>query len=71
MDGKETGVDCGGDCTSCADYSIIWISISVIGALIFGVLLFMYFKLKRQGRELSWEELMKKWTPGQKGYVPR
>jgi parallel beta-helix repeat protein len=71
MDGKETGVDCGGDCASCADYSIIWISISVIGALIFGVLLFMYFKLKRQGRELSWEELMKKWTPGQKGYVPR
>jgi hypothetical protein len=67
MDGNETGIDCGGYCTPCADYSLVWIAVSVIGAVVFGFLLFMYFHFRKHGKELTWEELMKKWTPD-KGY---
>jgi uncharacterized membrane protein (DUF4010 family) len=41
---------------------MVWISLSVVGAAVLGILLFLYFKLRKQGRELTWEELMKKWT---------
>jgi hypothetical protein len=67
MDGSEYGVDCGGDCPPCFDYTSIWMTISIIGAAILGILVFMYFYLRRQGRELTWDELMKKWG-GQDGY---
>ena len=63
QDGNETGVDCGGFCPACVDYTPVWISISMVGAVIFGALLILYFRLRKQGRELSWEELFKRWTP--------
>jgi hypothetical protein len=62
QDGNETGTDCGGECKPCPDYTMVWISLSVVGAAVLGILLFLYFKLRKQGRELTWEELMKKWT---------
>jgi hypothetical protein len=63
MDGNEQGIDCGSDCTPCPDYSFLWISISVIGGIVLAILLVMYFKLKKQGKELTWGELSKKWSP--------
>jgi len=66
QDGTETGIDCGGDCPACPFYKNIWFYVSLSGAGILGFLLFMYFRLRKQGRELSWDELMKKWTPAAK-----
>jgi hypothetical protein len=63
QDGNETGTDCGGECTPCQDYTMIWICLSATGAIVLGILLFLYFKLRKQGKELTWEELAKKWTP--------
>jgi hypothetical protein len=63
MDGSEEDVDCGGDCPPCFDYTAIWMTISIIGAAILAILVFMYFYLRRHGKELTWDELMRKWTP--------
>ncbi|MCX6814648.1 MAG: MopE-related protein, partial [Candidatus Aenigmarchaeota archaeon] len=67
QDGNETGVDCGGNCKACADYTFVWVALSITGAIILGILLFLYFKLRKQGKELTWEELARKWTPASGG----
>jgi hypothetical protein len=65
MDYNEEGVDCGGSCDECLDiisqylpYILIGMGIIVIVVL---VAVFMYFK--KHGRELTWEEVMKRYTP--------
>jgi parallel beta-helix repeat protein len=64
MDYNEEGVDCGGSCSECRDiisdylpYILIGMGVSIIA-----VLLVLYLYFRKQGRELTWEELMKKYT---------
>ena len=41
-----------------------WWMLSVIGVVILAVLLILYFSMKKEGKELTWESLKKKYTPG-------
>jgi hypothetical protein len=41
-----------------------WWILSVIGAVILIVILILYFSMKKEGKELTWESLKKKYTPG-------
>lgn len=61
VDFDETGVDCGGDdCGSCMQFP--WYVLAIIGAVIL-VLLYMLMKtFKKEGKELTWEELKKKYS---------
>ena len=66
-DEDEGGIDCGGDsCDPCALFPY-WILI-VLGAAI-AVILFLLMKMfKKEGKELTWEELRKKYTPAEPQY---
>jgi hypothetical protein len=61
-DQSEEAVDCGGVCPVQCSVDYIWIVVSAAGAGILGFLLVMYFRLRREGRELTWEELKNRWA---------
>jgi hypothetical protein len=60
-DGSEEGVDCGGDCPACFVWG--WLFLTAGGVVILLILAFVWLHFRKQGRELTWEELKKKWTP--------
>jgi hypothetical protein len=60
QDGNEEGVDCGGDCPACFQWG--WLFLTAGGVVILLILLVVWLHFRRQGRELTWEELKKKWT---------
>jgi hypothetical protein len=62
VDEDEEGVDCGGDCpTKCFVWG--WLFLTAGGVVILLILLVVWLHFRKQGRELTWEELKKKWTP--------
>jgi hypothetical protein len=63
QDGNEEGIDCGGDCPACFVWG--WLFLTAGGIVILLILAFVWLHFKKQGRELSWEELKKKWTPSE------
>ncbi len=64
QDYDEEGIDCGGSsCNPCAGFP--WWILIVVGVVIIGMLLFLMKSFKDEGRELTWEELKKKYTPAQ------
>lgn len=60
QDMNEDGIDCGGDCPACFVWG--WLFLTAGGVVILLILLYVWLHMKRQGRELTWEELKKKWT---------
>jgi parallel beta-helix repeat protein len=64
LDYDEEDVDCGGSCEECLDIISEYLPYILIGmgvlVLVLLIALFLYFK--RHGKELTWEELMKKYT---------
>jgi hypothetical protein len=64
QDADEEGTDCGGvDCPACFVWGWLWLTAG--GIVILLTLAFVWLHFKRQGRELTWEELKKKWTPSE------
>jgi len=62
MDADEEGADCGGkDCPPCFVWG--WLFLTGGGIAIILILLFVWTHFRKQGRELTWDELKKKWTP--------
>lgn len=62
QDVDEEGIDCGGtDCPACFVWG--WLFLTAGGIVILIILAVVWLHLKKQGRELTWEELKKKWTP--------
>ncbi len=60
QDASEDGVDCGGSCPACFVWG--WLFLTAGGIAILLILLYVWLHMKRQGRELTWEELNKKWA---------
>ena len=63
QDANEEGTDCGGDCPACFVWGWLWLTAG--GVVILLILAFVWLHFRRQGRELSWDELKKKWTPSE------
>jgi hypothetical protein len=63
QDGNEEGTDCGGDCPPCFVWG--WLFLTAGGIAILLILAFIWLHFRRQGREFTWEELKKKWTPSE------
>ncbi|MCX6814395.1 MAG: MopE-related protein [Candidatus Aenigmarchaeota archaeon] len=63
QDSNEEGTDCGGDCPPCFVWG--WLFLTAGGVVILLILAFVWFHFRKQGRELTWEELKKKWTPSE------
>ncbi len=63
QDSNEEGTDCGGDCPPCFVWGWLWLTAG--GVVILLILAFVWFHFRKQGRELTWEELKKKWTPSE------
>ena len=47
-----------------SDEPFPWWILSVIGVVILAVILILYFSMKKEGKELTWGSLKKKYTPG-------
>ena len=63
QDASEEGVDCGGECPACFVWGWLWLTAG--GIIVLLILAFVWLHFRRQGRELTWEELKKKWTPSE------
>lgn len=61
-DQSEEGTDCGEVCPTECSLDYTWILLSVAGAGILGSLLLMYFRFRKEGKELTWEELKGRWA---------
>lgn len=65
QDYDEEGIDCGGEtCIPCAGFP--WWILIVVGAVIIGMMLFLMKSFKKEGKELTWQELRKKYTPAER-----
>jgi hypothetical protein len=63
-DYDEEDIDCGGvACDAC--FTLPWWLLIVAGVVILGVLVFLMMSFKKEGKELTWEEVRKKYTPAQ------
>jgi parallel beta-helix repeat protein len=57
-DGDEEGVDCGGSCSPCPGFPWLVLIITGVGIL---VVLVLVLYLRSKGKELTWEELERRW----------
>jgi hypothetical protein len=64
QDGNEEGVDCGGSCpTACAGpIPLVGFFLIMGGVAVLVVIIVLVSHYKSRGKELTWEELKKKWT---------
>jgi hypothetical protein len=60
---NEDGVDCGGPCPNMCEVGIPWTLMITAGILILIVLAVLVLYFRSKGKEMTWEELRKRWTP--------
>ena len=67
QDATEDGIDCGGICPAqCNPPSLFGFILIVAGVAVLVVIVLLVAHFKSHGKELTWEEVKKKWTPAGK-----
>ena len=63
QDANEQGVDCGGNCLGICPENVPSFILIVSGVIILIILAALVLYFRSQGKELTWEELTKRWSP--------